>query len=85
METEFDEKQTGYPDIFRGRDFDFFLYRQEILDGFWDFLVKNLGKFKNFSKWGRGFDPRNPLMNTPLNPAFYSILNNNYSMLLQKL
>ena len=34
--------------------------------GAWDFLLKNPSKLEKFLKKGRGFDPQNPSLNTPL-------------------
>jgi len=60
-------KTGAYPEIFRGRGFEIFLYRRENLGGVLGFFfLKNPSKLKKFPKKGRGFDPQNPSLNTPL-------------------
>jgi len=57
----------AYPEVFRGRGFEIFLYGRENLGGgFGIFFLKNPSKLKNFSQKGGGFDPQNPSLNTPL-------------------
>jgi len=57
----------AYPEIFRGRGFEIFLYGRENLGGVLGFFfLKNLSKLKKIPKKGKGFDPQNPSLNTPL-------------------
>jgi len=60
-----DEISGAYPEIFRGRGFEIFLYGRKNLGGGLGFFFKNPSKLKKFSRKG-GFDPPNPSLNTLL-------------------
>jgi len=57
----------AYPEIFWGRGFEiFFVWTGNFRGGFKIFLLKTPSKLEKFPKKGRGFDPQNPSLNTPL-------------------
>jgi len=57
----------AYPEIFRGRGFEIFLYRRENLGGEWvcDFFLKNYSKLKKFPKKVGVLPPKTPEYTPP--------------------
>jgi len=68
----------AYPEIFRGRGFEIFLYGRENLGEFGIFFLKNSSKLKKFPKKGRGFDPQNHSLNTLLTYTFQYLEENEF-------
>jgi len=64
----------AYPEIFRGRGFEIFLYRRENLEVFWDFFLFFLKKIlTNWKKLGGGGWPQKLLREYA--PGLYSCKN----------